>query len=35
MGKIRQDDKTRETPSSGKQIRGSGRGDGQGDGVTG
>ena len=35
MGKIREGDKTGETPNSGKQTRGGGRGGGQGVGVTG
>ena len=35
VGKIREGDRTWETHNSGKQTRGSGRGSGQGDGVTG
>ena len=35
VGKIREGDNTWETPNSGKQTRGSERGGGQGDGVTG
>ena len=35
MGKIREGDRTRETPNSGKRKRGSGRGGGRGDRVTG
>ena len=35
MGNIREGDRTRETPNSGKQTRGNGKGGEQGVGVTG